>query len=193
MEKKFIWLLVNSLMVLALVLASCAPAKTREKDEAPPEEEVKEEIPVYEETFSVGETVQSDMLEVTVTDNLSVTITEIFLTDSYDYYRVFDEVWDTRQAPPGSTFLIAHVIIKNISGTDTYKVGTGRMRGGDVEGDVPPSSYMGEDPLETSWPVPPGDEIAGEVQFEVPKESTGYYVKYRFSEEPEVWAKWPVE
>jgi len=180
-------------MVLSLVLASCAPAKTEEKDEALPEEEVKEEIPVYEETFSVGDTVQSDILEVTVTDNLSVTVTEIYLTDSYDYYRVFDERWDTRQAPPGSTFLIAHVIIKNTSGTDTYKVGSWQMRGGDVKGNVPTSSYMGEDPLETSWPVPPGEEIEGEVQFEVPKESTGYYVKYRFSEEPEVWAKWPVE
>jgi len=192
-KKKVCWVLVNSLMVLALVLASCAPAKTEEKEEALPEEEVKEEIPVYEETFIVGETVQSDRLEVTVTDNLTVTVTEIYLTDSYEYYRVMDEKWDTSQAPLGSTFLISHVIIKNMSGTDTYKVGTWQMRGGDVDGNVPPSYYLGEDPLEYGWPLPPGEEIEGEVQFEVPKDSTGYYVKYRFSEEPEVWAKWLVE
>lgn len=186
-------MLVSSLMVLSLVLASCAPARTEEEEEAPPEEEVKEEVPVYEETFSVGEIALSDMLEVTVTDNLSVAVTEIYLTDSYDYYRVMDERWDTRQAPPGSTFLIAHVIIKNMSSIDTYSLGTWQIRGGDIEGDVPASSYMGEDPLETSWPVPPGEVIEGKVQFEVPKESTGYYIKYRFSGEPEVWAKWPVE
>lgn len=190
-------------MVLSLALASCGPAKTVEKEkaleqekaveEAVPEEEVEEEIPAYEKTFRRGETAQSDTLEVTITDKLAVTVTEIYLTDSYDFYRVMDERWDTRQALPSSTFMIAHVKIKNMSGTDTYKVGTWRMRGGDVERNMPPSYYFGDDPLEYNVPLPPGEEIDGKVQFEVPKESSGYYVKYCFSEEPEVWAKWLVE
>lgn len=200
MKEKVTWVLVISLMVLSLVLASCGPGKTVEEEEAPgeevegpTEEEVEEEIPAYEETFKIGEIAESDKLEVTVTEKLAVTITELYLTDSYEYWRVFDERWDTREALAGSTFMIAQVNIKNISTADTYKAGTWRMRGGDIESNVPSSSYMGEDPLETSWPVAPGEEIEGKVQFVVPKDSTGYYVKYRFSEEPEVWAKWLIE
>ena len=200
MKKKVTWVLVSSLMVLSLVLASCGAEKTVEKEEkpaeeaeAPPEEEVEEEIPAYEQTFKIGETAESDKLEVTVTDKLAVTVTEIFLTDSYEYWRVMDERWDTKQAPLGSTLMIAQVKIKNLSDTDTYTVGTWQMRGGDVGSNAPPSYYFGEDPLEYNVPLPPGQEIDGKVQFEAPKDSTGYYVKYRFSEEPEVWAKWQVE
>lgn len=199
MKKKVTWVLVSSLMVLSLLLVSCGAGKTVEEEEAveevgtPPEEEVEEEIPAYEQTFKIGETAESDKLEVTVTDKLAVTVTEIDLTDSYEYWRVFDEVWDTRQALPGSTFMIVQVKIKNLSDTDTCTVGTWQMRGGDIERDAPPSYYFGEDPLEYNVPLPPGQEIDGKVQFEVPEDSTGYYVKYRFSEEPEVWAKWLVE
>ncbi len=202
MNKKVIWLVVVSLLMLSLVLVSCGSTKTVQEEEeeapkeeggAPPEEEVEEEIPAYEKTFKIGETAESDKLEVNVTEKLAVTVTEIYLTDSYEYYRVMDERWDTRQAPEGSTFIIAQVKIKNISSADTYKVGTWRMRGGDIAGDAPPSYYFGEDPLEYDIPLPPGQEIDGKLQSVVQKESTGYYVRFSFSEEPEVWAKWILE
>jgi len=199
-KKTVTWVLVSSLMVLSLVLASCGPGKTveeeevpAEEEEAPPEEEVAEEVPAYEKAFKIGETAESDKLEVSVTEKLAVTVTEIYLTDSYDYWRVMDERWDTRVAPEGSTFIIAQVKIKNLSSTDTYKAGTWRMRGGDVAGDAPPSYYFGEDPLEYDVPLPPGQEIDGKAQSVVPKDSTGYYIRFRFSEEPEVWAKWLLE
>jgi hypothetical protein len=187
--------------VLSLVLVSCGSTKTEqeEEEEAPPKEEVEvppeeeEEIPAYEKTFKIGETVESDKLEVNVAEKLAVTVTEISLTDSYEYYRVMDERWDTRVAPEGSTFIIAQIKIKNISSTDTYKVGTWRMRGGDITGDAPPSYYFGEDPLEYDIPLPPGEEIDGKLQSVVQKGSTGYYVRFRFSEEPEVRAKWVLE
>ena len=40
MKKKFVWLLVSCLMVLSLVLASCAPAVPEEKEVTPPTKEV---------------------------------------------------------------------------------------------------------------------------------------------------------
>ncbi len=49
MKKKFVWLIVSCLMVLALVLASCGPAVTEEEEDIVTEEEEEEEGVVEEE------------------------------------------------------------------------------------------------------------------------------------------------
>lgn len=190
MKRKLLWLLVSCLIAATLVATSCRTAKEEEKEEViiPDIEE-----PAHEEFFSVGETVTPDRLTVPVTQQLAVTVTEIQIIDSYDYYRVMDERWETSEAPPGKTYLIAFVKIKNVSETDTFKAGTLWIRGGWAEEHVSSTFYMAEGPLETGWPLKPGEEMEGYVKFIAPKDSPGYHVRYRFSEDPEVWAIWLVE
>lgn len=190
MKRKIVWLLISCLIAASMLTVSCRPT---EEEEIIITEEKEEKEPAHEEFFSVGETAESDKLAVAVTQKLAVTVTEMELIDSYDYYRVMDERWDVSEAPAGSTYIIVNVKIKNLSSTDTIKVGTLRMRGGWADGDVPTTYYMGEGPLDTGWPLPPGEEIEGKAKFTVPKASTNYYVKFRFSEEPEVWAVWTIE
>ena len=118
---------------------------------------------------------------------------EMELTDGYRYWLVMDEKWSTSEAPPGSIFIVVHVKIENLSDTESYNVGTLRMRGGDANENVPPTYYMGESPLETNLLLPAGEEIEGNVKFVAPEGSTGYHVRFRFAEEPDVWALWVAE
>jgi len=62
MKKKTVWLVVSCLMVLSLVLASCAPAVEEEEEVVTPQEEEvtapeEEEVVVEEEVASAPETV----------------------------------------------------------------------------------------------------------------------------------------
>lgn len=189
MRRKLLWLLMSCLIAAALVVTSCRPAEKEKEEVIIPEPEE----PAHEETFSVGETVEPDSLAVPVTQKLAVTITEIQMTDSYEYYRVMDERWETSEAPLGKIYVIAFVKIKNVSDTDTFKAGTLWMRGGWAEEHIPSTFYMAESPLEPGWPLEPGEELEGYVKFIAPKDSTGYHVRYRFSEDPDVWAIWLVE
>jgi len=200
MKRKIIYLLASCLIGIAMIAASmlaisCGQAE-EEEEIAIPTEEVEEKEPAHEEIFSLGETVESDMLSVTVPRKIAVTVTELRLTDSYEYYASMDEVWRTVSAPAGSTFIIAHVKIKNISTTDTVKVGTQDMRGGCAAKVVPAGFYMAtglREELGVWLDILPGEVTEGPALFEVPKNSTDYYIKYRFSDKPEVWAKWLLE
>ena len=185
-----IWLLVSCLIVMVLFTISCRP---EEKEEVEIPEVEEPELPAHEETFGVGDRVESGMLTVTVDRQLAVTITEMELTDGYRYWLVMDEKWSTSEAPPGSIFIVVHVKIENLSDTESYNVGTLRMRGGDANENVPPTYYMGESPLETNLLLPAGEEIEGNVKFVAPEGSTGYHVRFRFAEEPDVWALWVAE
>ena len=49
MKKKIVWLLVSCLMVLSLVLASCAPAATEEEEEVA----LGPEVPKYGGVFTM--------------------------------------------------------------------------------------------------------------------------------------------
>ena len=195
MKRRTIWLLLTFLIVATLLIStSCRPPK-EEKEEIvviPPEEKE----PGHEEMFNVGETVESGMLTVPVLKEIAVTVTELYMIDSYEYESQMDDEFRTHAASLGSTFIIAHVNIKNISSADTTRVGTQEMRGGYGERAVPAGFYMTDKMREELgvWSdLLPGEETEGPVLFEVPKGETGYYIKYRFQEDPEVWAKWLVE
>jgi hypothetical protein len=184
------------LSILTLCLAvlgamSCRSPGATEQETITPE---LTREPAYEVTFSVGETAESGQLGVQLTEEISVTVTELQLTDTYKYWRGQDLTWDDHKAPQGSTFIVADVKIKNLSNTDT-RVGAIFMRGAYAGGTVMPGVYMAgrlgnEVGLELTSSLSPGKELQGKVLFAVPAGSTDYHVKYRFSEKPEVWATW---
>jgi len=195
MKRRTIWLLLSCLVVATLLISiSCRPPK-EEKEQIiviPPDEKE----PGHEEVFNVGETVESSMFTVAVERQIAVTVTELYMVDSYEYESYMDDEFRTHAASFGSTFIIAHVNIKNISSTDTVRVGTQDMRGGYGEKAVPAGFYMTgklREELGVWADLLPGEETSGPVLFEVPKEKTGYCIKYRYSTEPEIWAKWLVE
>lgn len=194
MKRKIIWLLLICMILATLLATSCRPAE-EEKEEIiviPPEEKE----PGHEEVFTVGEPVEPSMFTVPVSRNIAVTVTELYMVDSYEYESYMDDEFRTHAASFGNTFIIAFVNIKNISDTDTFKVGTQYMRGGCADKVAPAGFYMTgklRDELGVWLDIPPGEEMKGPVLFEVPKDSTDYYIKYRFSDDPEVWAKWMVE
>ncbi len=77
MKRKIIWLIVSCLMVLALVLASCAPAVVEEEEEVVEEEVVEEEVEeVVEEEVAPGP--EQPRYGGSVTFLISVTATEVF-------------------------------------------------------------------------------------------------------------------
>ena len=75
MKKKIVWLAVSCLMVLSLVLASCAPAVEEEEEVTAPEEE---EVVVEEEVAPAPETVTfpDENLEAAVRDALGKPVGE---------------------------------------------------------------------------------------------------------------------
>ena len=180
------------MLCLAVVAVSCRSLGAMEQETPPPEPS---KGPAHEVTFNVGETAEWGQLGLQLTEKISVTVTEMQLTDSYRYWRGQDMTWDDHKAPQGSTFIVADVEINNLSDTDTYRVGAIFMRGAYAGGTVMPGVYMGgglgnEVGLELTNSLSPGKELQGKVLFVVPAGSSDYHVKYRFSEKPEVWAKW---
>lgn len=194
MKRRTIWLLLSCLILVTLLATSCRSSK-EDKEEIiviPPEEKE----PGHEEVFSVGEPVEPSMFTVPVSRNIAVTVTELYMVDSYEYESYMDDEFRTHAASFGNTFIIAFINIKNISDTDSFKVGTQYMRGGYGEKVVPAGFYMTgklRDELGVWLDIPPGEETEGPVLFEVEKGKTGYFIKYRFSDDPEIWAKWMVE
>ncbi len=172
------------------MVTSCAPAVTEEEEVAPPEEEVvKEKVPpTFERPFRVGETAQSA--------KLAVTITEMYLTDSYEYYDETTKEMGIKEASPGKTFLFAYVKIKYVASTGSSIEGAVNMLGGYAESSVAFSYDWGEQRLPSKTSLSQGGKTAieGKVLFVIPKESTGHWVKYDFwGIAPRVYAQWLAE
>ena len=105
MKRGILWLMVGWLIVLALVLVSCGPAAPpgeQEEEEEEEEEAEEEEAP----TLSIGETFQ--------TPGVVVTVSELIVTDSYEYHDTFSGEVATKEARPGMFFLIFTVEIENV-------------------------------------------------------------------------------
>ena len=65
MKKKIVWLILSGLMVLSLLLASCAPAVTEEEEVVPPEEE-KEVVTEEEVAPPPGEPTYGGIITITL-------------------------------------------------------------------------------------------------------------------------------
>ncbi len=167
MKKKILWLGVSWLIVAALVLASCGPAVPGE------EEEEEEEAP----TLSIGETYQ--------TPKIAVTVSEAIVTDSFEYIDETTGKMSTKEASPGTYFLIITAEIKNVGDIEAREQGQQLMVAYDSEGTLySPATfygvrtYPGEDALPVSKYISPGEKIQGRMALRIPEVASGLKIAY---------------
>ena len=184
MKKKIVWLGMSWLIVAALVLASCGPAAPEGEEE---EEEEEEEEGVA--TLSIGETFQSS--------EVVVTISELIVTDSYEYYDEASESTATEEASPGMSFLIITVKIENVSNRRRRLEGEKRFSISDSEGNTYLyHQYLGENPILTPPYLHVGDEIEGKMLFNIPEGTSGLKIAYTSKTPPtenKLLAEWVIE
>ncbi len=165
MKKKIIWVGVSCLMMVALLLVSCAPSVT-EKEVAPPAEEA----PAAKLLLSIGETGQSD--------KLAVTVLEAIVTDSYQYISPTSGETVTKEAAPDKSFFIVTAVIKSISDS-TQITGGSWLELHDSEGvRYAAMPYPGEDGITFDKHLPEKQEIRGKVLFQIRKGASGLKVGY---------------
>ena len=154
-------------MVAVLLVTSCGPAVTKEKEVV-----TEEETPTFEVPLSLGETAQAF--------GVAVTVSNAVITDSYEYYDKASESTVTKEANPGISFLIASVEMKNVGNTVKTMQGADVFRAVDAEGSsktVMP--YLGESPLVSIQHLQPGTKIEGKMLFEIQKGASGAKIEYR--------------
>ena len=180
MKKRVLWLGLSFLLVAASVLTSCGPADEGQQEQEEREEEV-EEVKEVEEvevpTLSIGETFQSQEVEVTVSD--------VIITDGYDFYDEVSESTVTRKPMTGFIFLIFSAEIENVVVVGEEEVapreneGMRRYQVFDTEGKSQiPRYYFGENPLSRNRLLYLGEKIEGKVIFEVREEASGLKIVY---------------
>lgn len=165
MKRNIVWLAVSCLMVVALLLAACAPAAPKEKAVAP-----KEVVPAAGETTKpAGELPRVSMGATAQGMGVAVTISDTVVTDSYQYTSLTSGEMVTLTAGADRSFLIATVDIKN-GGTGTQRMGSGWLRAFDAEGsDYSALIVIGKELLQFDKYMVEGTEIKGKVIFEIPK------------------------
>jgi len=192
--KKIIWLIASCLVVFALVLASCGTAE----EEAPSgeEEEATEgPTPIFNEPaqpFTIGETAQSSRTKVT--------ILEVSITDSYEYDDPVSKGKATKEASPGTSFVLVTLEIKNVG---TLRRGEGKARTRIIMPDNTlflSKPYLGANAMRNFVYLAAGETMQGTVVFEVPKEAADFKVRYGMVQYPDVadladekWAEWQIE
>ena len=206
MKKKIVWPGVIWLIVAASMLASCGPAVTEEEEVV--EEVVEEErevIPVNSDEvpcLCLGQTAliiaaeipKLDLTEAVQMGELEVTVSDAILTDSYEYYAEFAATMITKEAPPGMTFLIADVKIKNVGKELERFQGAKRMHACDSGGNVcEVGVYYGENNLEAGRFPEPGDELSGKVLFEIPEAASDVRIFYDYFFPEVKLVEWEIE
>ena len=179
MKRKILWLGVSWLIVAALVLASCGPTVPEEEEE----EEEGEEIV----TLSIGETYQ--------TPEVAVTVSEVIITDSYEYFDLTLDSMATKEASPGTYFLISTVAIKNVGSVRRLKEGAIRFLVYDSAGSrYENEAYEREDRLLYDPRLRVGKEIKGAVLFSISEGASGLKIIYREEAYPyKKVAEWVIE
>jgi len=190
MKRKVVWLILSCFIAVALVLVSCGTATEDEEEEAATEGP----IPVFEkpeEPYSIGETARSS--------RTAVTVLEVVVTDSYEYYDVISKKTATKEATAGMSFILATFEIENVG---SLRRGEGYWRTRLIDSErflYQRKPHLGEDILKGFVPLESGEKMRGTVMFEVPEGSTGLKVRYGMvtypsvAQEDEKWAEWTVE
>ena len=182
MKQKFLWLAVSGLMLLSMGIAACAPAVAEQEVEEEEKEEAEEEIQI----LSVGETYQKS--------EVAVTVSEAILTDSYEYYDEASKSMLSKEASPGTSFLIIAVEIKNVGSRVRLREGRDRIRVYDSEDSQHRfKAYYGQDRLLTPYSLPTGGEIEGKILFNIPEGTSGLRIEYWEPEPVRKFAEWVVE
>ncbi|MBA7626395.1 hypothetical protein ES703_33843 [subsurface metagenome] len=184
MKKGILWVMVSWLIVLAFVLTSCGPATPPGEQEEEEEEEEEEEVP----TLSIGETFQTPGVVVTVSDPI--------VTDSYEYHDTFSGDVATKEASPGTSFLIFTAEIKNVDMGEDWNVGRELFRIFDSEGfEYRPFPYYGDDSLPLRYAVlQPGEKIGGTVLFNIQEGASGLKIAFSLTAFPlRKAAEWEIE
>jgi len=183
MKRKILWLGVSFLLVAALVLTGC-PATPGVEEPVVEEPEEVVEVP----TLSIGETYQ--------TPEVAVTVSEVIVTDSYEYYDEASGSMLSKEASPGTSFLIATIDIENVGDTMRPAEGQRRFHIFDAEGNkYLHQVYFGEDSLSTIHRFPAGEKMEGKVLFNIPEGAGGLTIEYwRVVEMPlKKLAAWVIE
>ena len=185
MKKGILWLMLSWLIVAAFVLTSCGPAVPGEQEEE--EEEEEEIIP----TLSIGETFQSP--------EAIVTVSEVIVGDSYDHYDTYSKSTVTKEASPGTFFLIFTAEIENVGLGDEetpWNVGREQFRIFDSEGsEYRHFPYYAEDRLPLKHGVIyRGDKIKGTVLFNIPEGASGLKIAFSLTTFPlKKVVEWEIE
>jgi len=195
MNKKFVWLGLSFLLVVALVLASCGGAVPGEQEEEEKKEEEGFRRPPKEAAelviLSMGGTYRSEA------NTVAITVSEVIFVDSYEYqdYKTGEVL--TAEASPDMTYLILTAEIEFVgeSGRNSME-GRVRFRVYDSEGNRYRFEYYldTEEALGTIMNFYPGDKMDGRVLFEIPKEATGLVISaWSLGVAAKKLAEWPVE
>ncbi len=183
MKMKIAWLGLSFLIVAALVLASCGPA-------VPAEEEGEEEVVAEAVTLSVGETFPGTVLEI------AVTVLEARVTDSYEYHDRASDSMLSKEASPGTSFLIAFIKLDNWGGTDWRAIDPwiDRFEATDSENNTYLyQEYLGENPLKATY-ILDGTAKDGWILFNIPEGASGLKIVYMSWAEPtSILAEWVIE
>ena len=183
MKRKIVWLGVSWLMVAALVLASCGPTVPEGEQE---EEEEEEEVPPLT-TLSIGETYQT--LEI------RVIVSEVLVTDSYEYYDEASDSTLSKEASPGISFFIITAEIENVGSAARRLEGWDRFSVSDSEDNTYyRSTYFGEDRLTSpGLDMAPGVKIEGKVLFNIQEGASGLKITYTPELPPRNLAEWVIK
>ena len=182
-KRNIVWLLVSGLMVAVLLVTSCGPAVTKEKEVV-----TEEETPTFEVPLSLGETAQAF--------GVAVTVSNAMITDSYEYYDKVTGEMRPKEASSGWTFLIANIKIE-VVGEARVRKAASNLYLSDSDGSIYKLGvYYGEGafPYLSNRNLAQGDELSGKALFNVKKGSTGLKIGYLFKRSPvETAAEWEIK
>ena len=184
MKRKIVWLGVSWLIVTALVLASCGPTVPGgEQEEEEEGEEEEEEVPALT-TLSIGETYQ--------TPEIRVIVSEVIVTDSYEYYDEASGSTLSKEASPGISFLIITAEVENVGSKSRKEEGWDRFSVSDSKGNTYyRATYFGKDRLTSpGHDMAPGVKIGGKVLFNIQEGASGLKITYTPQLPPRNLAEW---
>lgn len=133
----------------------------------------------YEDYFTIrlheiGDTVKSSKVQVTIFD--------VEITKSYEYWSDIFKKAITKDAPYGYWYIIVDAEVKNI-GADSIYVGDYDFSVADSEGYRYDSAfYYGKDDFDSFQELYLGQKIRGKILFEVPITSEGWILQYDFGD-----------